>query len=108
MLVYELAYLLKKQVSEIYANMTNEEFRGWQYYFSVRPHGWRDDDRAYKMMSADGMKAKPSDVFKSLEPIYNPPTVGPVKEGLFTSSAIKSSSFFNVLSKSIGGANIEL
>lgn len=52
--------------------MPYEELLGWLAYFERRPVGWREDDRTFKLLQAQGVKEKPNVLFKSLEPIYNP------------------------------------
>ena len=47
--------------------MDYEEYTGWHAYFNMRPYGWRDDLRAFYVMSSlSGGKAKPEDVFPSI------------------------------------------
>lgn len=50
--------------------MPYEELLGWIAYFERRPIGWRDDDRAHKLLQAQGVKAKAVDVFPSLRALY--------------------------------------
>jgi hypothetical protein len=38
----------------------------WVEYFNRRPVGWRDDHRACYGLSAQGVKAKPHELFNSL------------------------------------------
>jgi len=38
----------------------------WVEYFSRRPVGWRDDHRACYGLAAQGVKAKPHELFSSL------------------------------------------
>jgi hypothetical protein len=40
---------------------------GWQEYFSRRPIGWREDNRAAIIAMSFGGKAKPEDLFESLK-----------------------------------------
>jgi len=53
--------------------MSYEEFLGWLSYFEQRPVEWRADDRASKLLQAQGVKEKPWALFHSLNAIYNPP-----------------------------------
>jgi hypothetical protein len=66
MSIYELAYHLRLPVHTLLDTMPYDEFIKWMAYFDDRPVGWRDDDRAHKLMAAWGMKAKPEEVFMSL------------------------------------------
>jgi len=38
----------------------------WVEYFNRRPVGWRDDHRACYGLAAQGVKAKPHELFRSL------------------------------------------
>ena len=51
--------------------MTYEELLGWFAYLEKRPVGWREDDRSFKLLQAQGVKAKPWGIFPSLDAIYN-------------------------------------
>ena len=52
--------------------MPYEELMGWYDYFERRPVGWRSDDRASKLLQAQGVEKKPTELFSSLGVIYNP------------------------------------
>jgi hypothetical protein len=49
--------------------MPYDEFIGWFRFFQARPPEWRDDNRAYSIMSALGVTAKSHEVFGSLRAI---------------------------------------
>jgi len=51
--------------------MTYCELKGWHAYFDRRPPDWRDDDRAAKLIQAQGSKAKPWEIFPSLRKVYD-------------------------------------
>lgn len=51
--------------------MPYEELIGWISYFEKRPIGWREDDRTFKLLQAQGVKEKPGAIFTSLQKIYN-------------------------------------
>jgi hypothetical protein len=106
MLAFELAYILGMKVYDLYSTMTYEEFTGWQAYFERRPYQWRDDERAFKFLQTQGIKESPGTIFKSLQPIYNPPV--DTKEGEVSVLEIKNSSIFAMLSKAVGGDKVEL
>jgi hypothetical protein len=40
---------------------------GWQEYFSRRPVGWREDNRAAVIAMSFGGKVKPEELFESLK-----------------------------------------
>jgi len=44
----------------------HKEVLDWSEYFQRRPVGWRDDHRACYGLSAQGVKAKPHELFNSL------------------------------------------
>jgi hypothetical protein len=71
MAIFELAYYLKMPVYQL-VQMPYEELLGWFDYFDRRPVGWRDDDRASKIMQSNGVKESPLKLFPSLEKIYTP------------------------------------
>ena len=65
----------------------------------MRPVGWREDDRASKIIQAQGVKEKPWDLFPSLASIYN-------KQGTATdnpTASIKTSYFFEMMKNAKGG-----
>ena len=69
MTIYEIAFMLGKTVSEI-DELPYDELTGWIEYFSRRPYGWRDDNRAaiIALSMSDG-KTKPEELFESLKVI---------------------------------------
>jgi hypothetical protein len=46
--------------------MPYEELLGWSKYFSLRPPGWRDDQRTHMLLQAQGVKEKGEKLFSSL------------------------------------------
>lgn len=55
--------MTREQLDEL----TYEELLGWFEYFRRRPLGWREDFRAYVIMSAfAGSKVKPEEIFESI------------------------------------------
>jgi hypothetical protein len=49
--------------------MDYTELIGWTQYFSVRPITYSDDYRAYLLLSAQGVKEKPENIFPSIAAI---------------------------------------
>lgn len=47
--------------------MPYDELVNWSHYFRARPIGWRDDNRTYMLLSAQGVKEKPERLFPSLK-----------------------------------------
>lgn len=46
--------------------MPYEELLNWFSYFNTRPIDWRDDQRTYMLLQAQGVKEKPEKLFESL------------------------------------------
>jgi len=46
--------------------MPYDELVNWILYFKERPLDWRDDNRTYMLLSAQGVKQKPEALFTSL------------------------------------------
>lgn len=53
-------------VYQVENEMPYEEFLKWITYFNRNPPGWQDDHRAYMLLSAQGVKEKPENLFPSL------------------------------------------
>lgn len=61
-------------VYQIMDDMPYSELQGWFKYLKARPYGWRDDYRAWSIMSASNMSGKmqkPEDTFESLKAVFN-------------------------------------
>jgi len=56
-------------VSDI-LDMPYEEFLGWFKFFKLRPVGWQEDNRTALLLSAQGVKKKPTEIFPSLAALY--------------------------------------
>jgi hypothetical protein len=69
LLIYEIAFHLKLPLYELLDKMPYTELLGWSNYFDRRPVGWREDNRAYQLMRAQGVKEKPEAIFESLAAI---------------------------------------
>lgn len=67
--LYNLAFKLGMPVYKLLKEMPYEELLGWMDFLSKRPSGWEEDNRTYLLMSAQGTKAKPEDLFPSLRAI---------------------------------------
>jgi hypothetical protein len=64
--LFELALQLHKTVGQLLVTMSHVEYRMWSEFFSNRPIGWREDDRAFKLMKTFGSDLKPGQAFSSL------------------------------------------
>lgn len=67
--VYELAFRLQMPVYKLLREMPYEELVGWFEYFKQRPVGWQDDQRAYMLLQAQGVKERGDKLFPSLAAI---------------------------------------
>jgi hypothetical protein len=68
MQLHDLALNLGVRVSEL-KSWPNSEVMDWVEYFRRRPAGWREDHRTHYLLSAQGVKAKPHEIFSSLHAI---------------------------------------
>ena len=101
-----MALHLHKFVFEV-LEMPYEEFLSWISYLNLRPVGWREDDRTFKLLQAQGVKEKPWHVFSSLRPIYNPPPSKAIKEGQIDFQNLKRSVLFSKIVAAEKGDVIE-
>lgn len=85
--------------------MTYEELLGWFDYFERRPAEWRGDERAAKLLQAQGVKEKAINLFPSLAAIYKPRTTSP---GNFDVSGFKASLMFQKMLSSTKGDKLDL
>ncbi len=86
MTLYELAFHLKMPVYRLLDEMPYDELLNWLAYLNMRPVDWRDDDRTFKLLQAQGFKGKPQDVFMSLAVIYESQQVDGNTKGLVQSA----------------------
>lgn len=89
--------------------MPYDEFIKWISYFDERPVGWRDDDRAHKLMAAWGMKARPEEVFMSLAKIKEAENMKAkaAQENSINIQNFKNSGLFSKLLGATGGDKID-
>ena len=83
--------------------MPYEELVGWLNYFEQRPVDWCDDDRCYKCLQTQGVKAKSWEIFPSLRSIYN----SQPKEG-FDVAKFKGSLMFHKMLGAKNGDKLDL
>jgi hypothetical protein len=93
-------------VHRLVDEMPYEEFLGWMNYFERRPVGWRDDDRAAKIIQAQGVKEKPWNLFSSLYAVYKGVSSGPADS--LNVKSLKGSSLFSRMLSSKGGDKLDL
>jgi hypothetical protein len=88
-------------VYKLMNEMPYEELSKWMQYLESRPVGWRDDDRTFKLLQAQGFKGKPGSVFISLAKIYNATAKSDPLKGL------GSSMIFSKMLSAKGGDKLE-
>lgn len=86
--------------------MPYDEMLKWFDYLSKRPAGWRDDDRTYKLLQAQGVKEPAPAIFPSLKVIYNPPQTEEAKRSKLAAS-LKSSPMFSRILAAKGGITLK-
>lgn len=106
LVIFELAFHLKRSAYDIKYNMTYEEFIKWQLYFNMRPVDWRDDNRFMKILQSLGVKAKPEEVFQSLQQVSGAEKERNDRNELVRS--LKGSVFFRHLLGATGGEKLDL
>lgn len=104
--LYELAYLLHQPLGVI-LDMPYDEMLGWFQYFERRPVGWREDNRAVKILQSNGVKAKPSDIFSSLAVIQSSSSPQ-VVDGQISVEDLKKSKVFSFMSSAEGGDKLDI
>jgi len=69
MVLYDLALTLSMPVYKLMSEMPYDELQKWMLFLERCPLGWRDDLRMYIVLRQFGIKAKPEQVFSSLEAV---------------------------------------
>lgn len=113
--------MLGMPVYQIMDEMPYTELQGWFKYLRVRPYGWRDDYRAWSIMSSvsmNGGKQKPEEVFESLKAVFDHQrskklklAEGAVPQGVFLQSLLTAKGgdghdFGKVMSNIGGDSNV--
>lgn len=91
--------------------MPYDELLGWFAYFEARPVGWRADDRAMKLLQAQGVKAKPEAVFMTLAQMKTFETKrkeAMVEAGQIETANLKRSLLFSKILSAKNGDKLEL
>lgn len=76
-------------------------------YFKARPYGWREDDRVFKLLQAQGFKGKGSELFESLAQKQQHES-GVKENGQLNMAGFKSSTLFHKLLSATGGDKLDL
>jgi len=69
MVVYDVAYSLGLPAYVVENEMSYTELLKWVEFFKRRPIGWREDQRTYMLLSSQGVKKKPEEIFPTLRMI---------------------------------------
>lgn len=105
--IFELAYHLHLTAYDIMYKMTYEEFIKWNMFFDRRPIGWREDDRTAKLLQAQGVKAKPTEIFPSLKQLYQSRSDMVGRAGFISKQNLKGSALFSRLLTAVGGDKLK-
>jgi hypothetical protein len=88
-------------------NLPYDDFLGWVKFFEQRPTGWREDQRAYAIMSSFGTKAPAEDVFMSLRQMkVAREEAVEFKDGMTVLDSTSIGGFLGRLSGAVGGENL--
>ena len=88
--------------------MPYDELLGWLAYFEERPVGWRNDLATYNLLKAQGVKAKPHEIFPSLEPICKPKVSINYEDGEIDPSTFKNTLIYSKMLTAIKGDQIDI
>jgi len=86
--------------------MPYDELLAWVDYFNQRPVGWREDDRTYKLLQAQGVKEKPHSIFASLAAMKKLADEK-VKDGMISTKNLQASVLFNKIAGAKDGEKIK-
>jgi len=103
MAVYELAFNLGKYAHEVMEEMPYDEFSKWMAFFEEKPIGWREDQRTFMMLRAQGVKESMSTLFPSLAPKAKRSVTD---DDIMDVDSLKRSVFFTKMLSSVGGDKI--
>ena len=101
-MLYEIAFALHQPLSTV-LDMPHDELQGWIAYFNESPLGWREDDRTFKLLQAQGYKGAPDALFPSLRKRAEEP----LEDGQISVRNLTQSSFFSKMLGAQGGDKIE-
>jgi hypothetical protein len=104
-MIYEIAFHLKMPVYQLIEEMPYEEILGWQAFFEIQPPGWQEDNRAFKLLQAQGVKAKPGEVFPSLAKIMKPRDIKHT-DGMLEQPELQGTSLLGKLMAARGGEKL--
>ena len=90
-------------VYKLKQEMPHEELLGWYAYFDRFPFGWQEDERAYRIMQAQGVKEKPESIFPSIARLK-----AAAATEQFNANKFRASKMFDFMSKAINGDQLKL
>ena len=106
--LYDLAAFLKLPVYKLLSEMPYEEYMNWQIYFCTHPVGWQEDDRAYKLLAAQGVKEKPENLFASFAIMKkHQEKIAGKGDNMVVAANLKRSSLFAKFGNAVGGDKLE-
>jgi len=85
--------------------MPFDEFQDWIKFFEMRPMGWREDERTYKLLRAQGVTGSASSLFTSLA-VMQKNEDERVKDGEVNTTSLKRSTIFSKMTSAKGGKKI--
>lgn len=85
--------------------MEYDELLGWHEFFSKRPIGWREDQRVYMLLSAQGIKEKSENLFPSIAILKDEENKRRERERV-SGAELARSQFFKKMMNATGGDNI--
>jgi len=101
--VMELALMLHMPVYKLLGEMPYDEFTAWFEYMNIRPPGWKEDRRAFLLLSVHNPKLKPEDLFPTLAHIKE---VGENEKDVSV-KGLRGSKMEQFLLRAVGGQRLE-
>ncbi len=90
--------------------MPHDEYIKWAAYFEARPVGWREDDRTFKLLAAQGVKEKAENLFASLAKMKENEvnTSNKLRANEISVSNLKRSALFSRMLGATGGDTLDI
>jgi len=79
-------------VYKLLDEMPYDELIKWTHYFKKRPIGWREDQRTFILLQAQGYKGRPEEVFATLKQLKDniPQEIKSLPKGKFLDMMMKA------------------
>ena len=106
---FDLASMFNIPLYRLLDEMPYEEFLGWMSYLDMRPIGWREDLRVYKLLQAQGVKADADKVFSSIAQMHKSEATrqDEIAAGMLEVTSFQRSQMFNRMMGAKGGEVID-